>query len=837
MREFEYFTKDGKLTRRTFIKGVGTITVSSAMGFGLTGCAQDGKEAPELAGTGDKQAEAPVERKTVSTYCSYNCNSSCQLKGTIVDGKIVAVEPGALPGRDDYANCCLRGISYPQRVQDETVRTMYPMKRTGERGSGEFERITWDEAIDTISEKLNAVVADNPAKATFYAFTGNMSRIAWEAPMRMAKNLGASIWTSEGIMSDHGATMGMVMCYGTQRAGHDTRDYMNSDLVMWWGGNSMDTHTSEARYLLNARDAGAKFIVVDPRLSPTAAMADQWVPIKPKGDSALAMAMINIIIGRGMHDETWLKNYSCAPLLVSDKTGLYIRPAEGMFAAWDEASNEMVVVDPAEAGGPDDGTSGPESTLALEGTFTVNGEKCHPAFADLVAEAAKFDLERASELTGLDAQTIEDLAIQYASAQTAGIRMTQGIQRIKYSFLPFRAIATLAAVCGNIGKSGGGASHIYSQGAGNPLKPVESETPLPDDREWEDVGLAEDMGPALLAAISCGNLELPTSLFYEAAVNHNPVGIDFLWVATSNFLNMSPDANKIIDEVFPAIDFIVCADPFWTWTAKYADIVLPAATNWENWDFNARSPWIQLQHPIIDRMGESKSDCEIMSLLAPKMGVGEYWGRTDEEWVRLMLDVDHPGVANMDFDKMVEEGCYGRDDGIYEPCYSWGDKKFATASGRFEFYTEAMVPFGLQVPTWRAGYEDLDSELGEKYPLTFLQYHDRMTIHAQHLLAPALKAVATEPLLQMNPDDAKARGIAHNDVVRIYNDRGECKVRAFVADGIRPSVVALPHGWPPDYFIEGNYQTLTHYKRNEAEDAFSQSNAAFYDVLVEVEKA
>lgn len=824
----EYFVKGGKLTRRTFVKGVGTITVASALGSGIMACSPDTPESePEST-----QPNSSEER-VVHGFCSYNCNSACRLQGTVRDGRLVAVEPGQIPGRPDYANCCLRGISYIQRVQDETARTMYPMKRTGERGSGEFERITWDEAIDTIAEKLNAVLAKDPRKATFYYFTGNQSKLAWESPMRMAGCLGATIWTVEGIMSDHGASVAMQMMYGSQRAGHDTRDYMNSELVIWWGGNSMDTHTSEARYLLDAKENGTKFIVIDPRLSSTAAMADQWVPIRPQTDPVLALAMMKVIVDNELHDKTWLANYSCAPLLVSDETGEYLHPHEGTYAAWDAEANAVVEIDPAEAGGADDGTSGPDSPLALSGSFEVDGAACHPAFDDLLKEIQNYDLETASSITGLGQDIIEALALEYANAKPAGIRMTQGIQRVNYSFLPFRAIGTLAAICGNIGKSGGGASHIWAQGAGNPLKPVDYDGPDFNFDEWMNTGGAERV-PALLEAIQVGNLKHKTSEFYDAAINGD---VEFVWFATSNFVNMSPDLHKIVDEVLPAIDFIVTCDPFWTMTAKYSDIVLPATTYWEAWDIFGRSPWIQLNQPNIAPMGESKSDCEMLSMLAQKIGVGEYWNRTDEEWIREFVTSDHPGLKNLDFDKFKEDGVYGREDGIFEPVYSWGDKKFLTASGRFEFYTDSLAQFGLHIPTYRPPHEDPKGELGEKYPLVFLQYHDRITIHTQHMLADALKAVGTEPWLQMSTTDAEARGIEHGDVVRVFNDRGECKVKAFVTEGIVAGSVAMPHGWTPDRFIEGNYQYLTHYKKNEAEEFYSQSNAALYDVLVEVEKA
>ena len=158
--EPEYFMRDGKLTRRTFIKGVGAITVASALGFGAQGTG-----APEALAD---EAPAAAGEKAVHAVCTVNCTSRCHLRGTVRDGKLVRVEPGDMPGRPGYANACLRSMSYIQRLQDENARVMYPMRRTGERGSGEFERITWDEAIDAIAEKLNAVLAKDPQAASFY---------------------------------------------------------------------------------------------------------------------------------------------------------------------------------------------------------------------------------------------------------------------------------------------------------------------------------------------------------------------------------------------------------------------------------------------------------------------------------------------------------------------------------------------------------------------------------------------------------------------------------------------------------------------------------------------
>lgn len=110
-------------------------------------------------------------------------------------------------------------------------------------------------------------------------------------------------------------------------------------------------------------------------------------------------------------------------------------------------------------------------------------------------------------------------------------------------------------------------------------------------------------------------------------------------------------------------------------------------------------------------------------------------------------------------------------------------------------------------------------------------------MHSQHILIPELSIVQSEPMLEMNPVDAEARGIKHGDVVLIKNDRGECKMKAFLTEGIHPGAVATASGWTPEQFIEGNYQMLTHFTINPTEEFIGQTSTAFYDVLVEVEKA
>ena len=836
--------KQTTMSRRAF---VGTAAAGASV-LALAGCApQEQAQEDETNPDGEvEDSTAALQKEELEEFhitSGYNCQG-CFLKGYKRDGKIVRIEPGEVQNN----NACARCMSFATKVQDENARVMYPQKRTGERGSGEFEQISWDEAIDTIAEKLNAL--SDMRNASFYIFTGNMCTLNWYAPARFAHCIGASTWAMEGIMGDHGSSVGYTLVTGNPDPGHSADDFLNSNLLLLFGSNDADTIQPSFRYLVQAKEKGIKLIVIDPRLSSTAAIADEWIPINPGTDAALALAMMKVILDNGLEDRTWLANYSCAPLLVSDETGEYIHPNEGTFCAWDTATNAMVALDPANAGGEDDGTSGPESTLALTGSFTVNGVACHPTFDDLVAEIQTWTTERAAEITGIDAATIERIALEYGNAKPGAIQGRQGVARYYYSYETPRALATLAGLCGNIGKSGGGASR---NNGGSPVDAAaganftNAGASLFNTEEWNTVGdgnsfnvfnngiLALYMSdPETFAAANV----YKSSEMYDAAITGNPVPIDFLWIATSNYINMSPDAHKIIDEVFPAIDFIVCADPFWTWTAKYSDIVLPTTTWFENWDVRTSGAYITVNKPAIEPMGESKSDVEIMTLLAEKMGVGDEWGKTDEEWVRTYLDSEHYAFEGADVDQIINDGVYARPDGIFDRAtYPLGNKKFSTATGRLEFYTETLIPFGAKVPTYLRGSDNPEDKYAEECPLWFIQYHDRRLVHTQHTGIPMLNTIEAEPHLYMNPADAEERGIVHGDTVRVFNSRGECTVKAFVTDGIIAGTTAMSQGWTPEDFIDGHYQYLTHYEKNAAEEAISMTNAAFYDVRVQVEKA
>lgn len=790
-----------KFTRRTFIKGLGTITVVSSIGFGSSL-----KKQPALAGI-----EKRDEVEYIHGLCTYNCTSRCHLKAHVKNGKIITVTPGEMPGRPDYANCCLRSIAYSQRLQDEDKRILYPMKRVGKRGEKKFERISWEEALDTIANKLKSTKDEHGAEAAgFFTMTGNLAKLAWESPIRFANCFGGTIYDVEAMMSDHGATMGMDLVFGQGRGGHDTRDYMNSKLIIIWGRNVVDTHTSETRYVVKARENGAKVIVIDPRQCSTSAIADQWIPIKPGTDTALALCMMNLIISKNLHAKDWLSKYSCAPYLVSEQDGKYMRDGE-QYLIWDTRTNKAV---PANTKG---------AVGAINGEFTFNDIKCKPSFEYLVKETKKYSLEETSRITGIDMDVIEQLTMEYITKKPSSIRMGQGMQRVYNSHSPFRTVATLAAIAGYVGIAGGGASHMGGTSANKPLPGVS--IPVFNFDEWNDYGGNE-------------GIMQKSSLMYDQITKKDPYPIDFLWLAGTNFLNQNPDPNRVINEVFPNISMIVSVDPYWTWTSLYSDIILPGNTYWEKWDFYDRAPWVFLMQPAIEPIGESKSDPEIFSEIAKRLGFSDLWNKTDEEWVRGFINKEHPAFEGFDWDTFVKEGVWARKDGIFDPVFAFGpDHEYKTPTGKFEFYTEDLKEFNQEVPTYTAGQEESNTELNKKYPLLVVNYHDRFNVHSQHVLDEALEIVQQEPEVWLHTKDAEERGIKHGDVVRVFNDRGFCILKAFITEGIVPGAIALANGWQPESYIDGHHQTLTQYTINPVEEKISATNAAYGDVLVQIEKA
>jgi molybdopterin-containing oxidoreductase family molybdopterin binding subunit len=532
-------------------------------------------------------------------------------------------------------------------------------------------------------------------------------------------------------------------------------------------------------------------------------------------------------------------------MLVDVNTGKYLRDGTD-FVYWDNSTRSAARISATTGaeykGDPD--ISSTERTVSIAGV----SYKCRTTFHYLREEIFSYSLQQAAQITGVPRAKIESFAREYATHKPCGIRMGQGMQRYNYAYQGFRSVATLAALCGQIGIVGGGATHM---GGALPIFTGDNAA----NEAWQNASTwnanrpdskrTEMRGIELYYTVDNKPSGLPKALDYT------PDTPNMLWVVCSALVNQSPDFNRLTKEVLPKIPFVVNQDPFFNATSPYCDLLLPTKSYWENWDFVVRTPWILLQKPAIAPIGESLSDVEIYSGIAKVLGEGyqEYWDRSDKQFVMdRFVDKDtKPGLAGFNWDEFEKTGIWTIQGADFSPVHT--DFNFAnTMTKKFEFYTEVIADTAnalskedrrQKVPAFGKPYEDPNDTstgaLARKYPLVFIQYHDRQSAHTQNLLAPALRAVAKEPFIEINDEDAKARDIKHGDIVRVFNDRGEVVVKAHVTPGILKGSTAIPAGWAPEHFIKGHYQELTHCKLNAVEHLLFESNFAAYDNLVQIE--
>ncbi len=351
----------------------------------------------------------------VWSSCTVNCGSRCALRLHVRDDEVYWVETDNT-GNDHYGNhqvrACLRGRSIRRRM-NHPDRLKYPMKRVGKRGEGKFKRISWEEALDTISGQLKHTLAEygNEAVHVLYGTGvdgGNITNS--NVPYRLMNSCGGFL-SRYGSYSTAQITAAMPYLYGAQQ-GNSPDDIANSKLVVLFGNNPAETRMSGGGvtyYLEQARAiSNAKMIVIDPRYTDTAGgREDQWVPIRPGTDAALVAGIAHVLISENLVDQPFLDKYCVG----YDETTLpSSAPKNGHYKAYI-------------LGQGDDG----------------------------IAKTPEW----AARITGIPANTIIQLAREIGMTKPAYICQGWGPQRHANGEQTARAIAMLPILTGNVGINGG----------------------------------------------------------------------------------------------------------------------------------------------------------------------------------------------------------------------------------------------------------------------------------------------------------------------------------------------------------------------------------------------
>jgi molybdopterin-containing oxidoreductase family molybdopterin binding subunit len=319
---------------------------------------------------------------------------------------------------------------------------------------------------------------------------------------------------------------------------------------------------------------------------------------------------------------------------------------------------------------------------------------------------------------------------------------------------------------------------------------------------------------------------------YDAVIKNDPFPIKAVWFSFINFVNQCANSTKIIEEFIPNLDFIVQTELFMTPSAKYADLILPVCSFLEFSDFIFMPyPYLQLQQKVIEPLYESKSDVTIVSELAEKLGYGDYFKGGEDGMIDIILD--NPSLEGVTREKLKNKALRLRKlpEGGNFPL------NFGTPSGKIELYAEQLVEDGEELPVYLPPIEaPVTSEKG-KYPLTFVQGHSRFRTHSMFANVQSLLDLNPEPLVEINPTDAKLRNIEDNDYVTVFNERAKTTLKARISESVRPGVINITEGWWIDQFKEGSVNHLTHDIINPVQDKVYEPNMHMNDVAVEIMKS
>ena len=746
------------------------------------------------------------DERTAVTVCSPNCyDQYCPLRATVRDGRLVEVGKAPFPDHPYMERICVKGLARVPWVYAED-RLREPLLRTGPRGSGRFRPIGWEEALDRVAQAMDRSLRERgPASLGLLGSFGSGGALSpWR---RLADALGASVvlgGIDQGIPWADRALLG---------GGSDPpyEDLGQTRLMLLWGFNLLETAAGMSHFLADAQAAGTRVVAIDPRFTPTAAKADLWIPIEPGTDAALALAMIEVLLRRGLADMDYLAGHSAAPLLVREDTGRYLREADVV----PNGADDVYMVRDLATGGVV--PLGEAARPALEGRFACAGTVVRPSLEHLRDRARNYPPERAARITGVPAGTIEELAIACAGQRPVQIRPGYGVERWTNGDQSVMAIYTLAILLGDIGRRGGG---IGRSAGGWPLR------------------LGAWPPPA-------GDAPRPVTYLspMDAMRRGSPVHV---WLMQGNPLQQwFPDfgnTERVLGDP-EQTDFVACADLFLTTSALYADVVLPAASLFEKYDLYALPfSCLGLQQPLIAPLHDSRSDLEIFGAIAGRLGAGAWFGQEPEEIIRQILAGGDQAVRSVSLERLRREGVV-RCDVPEEPYVPHGDGCYPTATSRAQFYLEELAPFGTAV----ADYLAPELEATERFPLRLQSAHTRYRTHSTYANVPVLRAIAEGPLAELAPSDAAARGIADGDWVEVSTEAGRAVLQARVTPGERPGTVRIANGAWNREFGQGGLQHLSVRHRVPRQEAIFQergepfgwvfgSTAPFYEQPCQVRR-
>lgn len=768
------------------------------------------------------------------TSCGFHCFDQCVLKVRVRKGRIVSVEPDdtfnpgvikdgehpadrLLPTSQRQFRPCPKGYSMARQIYDPD-RIIYPMKRVGNRGEGTFERISWDEALDTIAAKLVDTKEKYGPFAILHQPYSYMSYCSF--PLAQWFGAGMAGWDAHsncGFHEPQNWLYGRDLMTGYVESGmqfelaQDETNIFKSNLIVLWGLNPMAMMNSNVNHnLLQARERGIPIVCIETRYTPSVeVLADQWIPIRPTTDVAMMIAMANIWFKEGLCDDAFIEKYV---------------NQEGV-QKW----KDYVL-------GASDGV---DKT---------------PGWAEAIC--------------GVPAETIASFARLYAKSKPVNLNVALSIGRQFYGENATRAAMYLQALTGNTIIPGGNAvaeSGLWWGSAGGPMPAVNwrqkpgTYTPpvLFAHYKWlKAIDLREKLDKGEITIGQYNNA------IGNVADNPTP-NIRMVIMESNNHVLTLPGMSQSIRALKKTNFNLIFTQYKNMASALYADILLPQIyTAFEGRNGGAGSEWplftttINLGSHLVYRQkcvappGEVRPNDWVWTQIAKRLGLVEMFNprmadvdykdwddaveaiyrEAYEEWALI------PEIANLNppiWEEFQKKSVF-RFPMKDEPYHSYkylidkGENPFkGTASGKIEFYSHTLakgpeylkkhdVPPGSgkcygggNLPPMaemkKGGRDTFFSEDARRYPLLMSSPHSYYRMHSWLDNNPWLNDCYRHAVW-MNVADAKRRGVKDNDLVKVHNDRGEIVLPAYVTSKIGPGEVAIHHG---GWYVPGTQKTPT----------------------------
>jgi anaerobic selenocysteine-containing dehydrogenase len=690
----------------------------------------------------DRSAKQAPGHTIVRGACPHDCPDTCALHVTVADGRAIKVEGD--PGHPTTRGVlCTKVARYLERTYSDK-RLLHPLRRVGVKGEGRFERIGWDEALDTIASRFREIAdsTDGPQAILPYSYAGTMGLLQYGSmDRRFFHKLGASLLDrticATAGKAGYAATIGASI-------GTDLEQFENARLILIWGSNPVVSNLHLWSRVQEAKRRGAKLIAIDPYRSQTAEKCHEHLALMPGTDAALALGIMHVLIAEDLIDRDYIDRYTLG-------------------------------------------------------------------FDALVQRVRDYPPSRIAALTGLREAQIIALARDYGTIEPAVIRLNYGMQRHAGGGMAIRTVACLPALVGAWRHAAGGA--LLSSSGTYPINTAALERP---ELSWNS--------PRTINMSTIG----------DALLEADDPPIRALFVYNSNPVAVAPDSGKVVAGFAREDLFCVVHDVFLTDTADYADIVLPATTQLEHLDVHSSYGHLYAlaNNPAIAPLGEAKPNTEVFRLLAARMGFDEpCFAESDESMAANAFVASHPRMAGIDWQTLKKQGWHRLN--VPAPYAPFALGNFPTPSGKCEFYSESLRRQGLDpLPTYTPPRESAvsDPALARRFPLAMLSPPARNALNSSFGGLPVFLETEKTPWLDIDAEDAAARGIGDGDKVRVYNDRGSFVVTARITDRTRPGVVVAPSIWWRKLSPDGTNANMV---TGQALTDMGRA-ATFYDVLVEV---